>query len=150
MRETIQGGKVTVGKTQSQVDAGKVDRATTQCDGGGLLLADNQAVQSGAMAFRDLGDIKPSLTVYDTSPMLLLPQGGRVVIKRVDEKGERHKLQVDKSSYRTKLDLAEIGIGLTPGANYMLSNGGKTMVFTVSEDAKSGGASDLIRRIVPL
>lgn len=150
IRETISGGKVTIGQSQSQVDGGKVDREKTECDGGGLSLAANEAVQSGAMAFRVADSkVESELTIHDTSPILLLPKGGKVVVKRIDQKGERHKIRLEKSDSRVKLDLAEQGIELTPGAMYMLSNGGRNLVFTVAENSVHN-PGNLLGRLIPL
>ena len=150
VREEITGGMVKVGSEQSEVANGKVDRSQTQCDGGSLSLAANQSVQSGAMAFRVVdSNVKSELTIHDISPVLLLPKGGKVTIKRIDQKGERHKFRLEESDSRVKLDLAEQGIELEPGAMYMLSNGGRNLVFTVAEN--SGHSPDnLLGRLIPL
>ena len=83
IREKINGGIVTVGENQSVVDGGDVEREKLQCDGVRLILAANEAMHSGAMAFRALKkNNNAKLTVHDTSPILILPKGGKVVIKR--------------------------------------------------------------------
>lgn len=150
IREEINGGTVTVGSNQSEVKDGQVERTNTECDGGRLTLAANQAVQSGAMAFRVADSkVESELTIHDISPILLLPKGGKVVIKRIDQKGERHKIRLEKADSRVKLDLAEQGIELTPGAMYMLSNGGRNLVFTVAENSKHT-PENLLGRLIPL
>src|SRR4051794_37521374 len=45
MRETITGGKVTVGTDQSEVQAGKVTRTKVACDAGKMQFASNQPAQ---------------------------------------------------------------------------------------------------------
>mgnify|MGYP000238063320 CR=1 FL=1 len=151
VREQISGGKVTVGENESQISDGQVQRDQSQCDGGRLSLAANEAVQSGAMAMRDIDpDAGSSLTVHDTSPLLLLPKAGRVVIKRIDQPGERYKIKVETAEVgRTQLDLAQYEISLTPGAEYMLSSGGRAMIFQVADDA-SHDDSAILGRLIPL
>ena len=52
VRETINGGSVTVGKEQSTVQGGKVSRERVECDGGNLQLTHEQANNTAVMVFR--------------------------------------------------------------------------------------------------
>jgi hypothetical protein len=54
-QETIIGGTVTVGTTQSEVAGGSVKRAKVECDAGQVQLNANQSNASGVVAFRDAG-----------------------------------------------------------------------------------------------
>ncbi|MBF0256227.1 MAG: hypothetical protein HQL47_07160 [Gammaproteobacteria bacterium] len=150
VQEQITGGKVTVGDEQSQVEGGEVSRSKTQCDGGSLALAANQAVHSGAVAMRDIDtEAAAKLTVHDLSPLFILPKGGKVVIKRVDQTGERHRFQIEeKSAGATRLDLAAEKVQLAAGGKYMITAGGVAMIFQVAKDAESGKVGTL-GRLVP-
>lgn len=150
IREQIQGGKIVIGAEQSKVEEGQVSRETTQCDGGRLLLIAEQAAHSGAVAVRVApGDTSSRLTVHDTQPLLILPKGGKVTIKRLDVKGERHKIRTGPSKETLRLDLAKEGIELTPGGRYMVSSSGRSLVFTVSENA-SHNEQEILGRVIPL
>lgn len=150
VREQISGGQVTVGKEQSEVSAGAVQRHKTQCDGGRLALAANQAMHSGAVALRDIDPkAEPSLTLHHVSPLILLPKPGRVVIKRIDQTGERHKIEVAQGpSARPRLDLAEHKIQLAAGGKYMISVGGVALIFQVDKQAGQDQANTL-GRVLP-
>lgn len=150
VHEEIKGGRVTIGSKESTVKNGKVTRVKVPCDGGRLVLAANQAVQSGATAVRDI-ELKgePKVVVYDTSPLIFLPKSGRVVIKRVDMPGERHALETaDGADPKPRLDLAAANIMLVPGGTYMVSVGGMAQVFRVATEATSGNVP-MLSRIVP-
>lgn len=137
------GGKIVIGENESEVSRGKVDRTSTQCDGVGLTLAANQATQSGAVAVRGLNfKTEPSITIYDDRPLFLLSKSGRVVIKRVDQKGERHKFMVEgvEGNKHNKLDLLERDVRLTFGGVYMISAGGASKVFKISDEPSEQGS----------
>lgn len=149
LREKVQGGTITIGQDQSEVDNGLISRFKLDCSGGSLALAADQAVHSAAIALRDIDfDAEPAITVFDISPVLHMPKSGRVVIKRIDEFGERYKVRLPKSDRRTVLDLASEKIELTPGGIYMVSVGGLATTFKVSEDA-GNNQEVLLDRIVP-
>ncbi len=149
-REEITGGQVTVGQERSQLSGGTVQRSQTQCDGTRLALAADQAMQSGAVAMRDMFDTKPKLTVYDISPLLVTTQDGRIVIKRIDEKGERYTFEIETGpSGKYLLDLAEQDIALAKSGTYMISGAGKTLVFKVASDAVRD-KNKTLSRIIPL
>jgi hypothetical protein len=59
-RETIKGGTVVVGPTQSTVTDGQVETQTMKCDRAALRLASAQASQSGAAAIRVAVDLARS------------------------------------------------------------------------------------------
>jgi hypothetical protein len=151
VQEQIQGGQVVVGEQQSEVNGGQVRRSTTQCDGGQLSLAANQAVHSGAVAMRDVEtDTQAKLVLHDLSPLFRLPKAGKVVIKRLDQVGERHKFQVKgPTKGAPTLDLAQEGLKLSAGATYMISAPGASLIFRLDPAASSGKAG-LLGRLVPL
>lgn len=151
VHEEIKGGVVTVGAKESQVKNGKVTRNKVACDGGRLVLAANQAVQSGATAMRsvNLKPPEPKVEVYDVSPLITLPKSGRVEIRRVDLAGERYELDsAVEIGTRAKVDLASEKIALAPGGIYLVSVRGFSQVFKVAAEARQGDVP-LLGRIVP-
>ncbi len=149
IHEQITGGKVKVGNEQSDVDGGQVTRQTTQCDGARLALAANESAQSGAMAFREINaDTASELTIQDVSPVVVLPKAGKLTIKRLDQIGERYRLRPNGDG-RIKVDLAREAIRLTPGAKYMITSSGRSLVFDVSADAEHN-PGNLLGRLIPL
>ncbi len=150
VHEQIKGGQVTIGTTESAVSAGEVKREITECDGGRLSLAANELAQSGAMAFRDINkDTQSQLTVHDVSPVVVLQKGGKVTIKRLDQTGERYRIRTERKERKFMLDLAQEGVSLQPGAKYMITVSGSSMVFDVAENAEHN-AGNLMGRLLPL
>jgi hypothetical protein len=54
VRERIEGGVVTVGREQSEVRSGRVQRLSTTCDSGRMSLSAEVAAQSAGMVFRSV------------------------------------------------------------------------------------------------
>lgn len=151
VREEISGGKVTIGTLQSNVVGGQVSRTRLNCDGQHLSLAANESMQSGVIAFRDIGKpAQPPLTVYSPSPLFKLSGAGKLVVKRIDLVGERHTLRLQEKAGGTQVvDFASEGIALAPGATYMASFSGRTITFRVDGSADIGNRAPL-QRMVPL
>jgi hypothetical protein len=156
VRETITGGTVTVGTERSEVQAGKVDRATVECNAGKMLLTAEQAKQSAGMVFRSLPTKKvpePQFTLYGVSPVLEFKGGGTVLIERIDQPGERYSLTIRKEELARGAfyDLAKVNKTLTPGGIYRVSFGPQQMVFKIDPNVRPGPAPIVGRllRIVP-
>ena len=160
VRETITGGTVTVGVEQSDVLGGKVSKETVQCDGGQLKLTTQQASQSGVVVYRALP--KPGAspvdgnavqrTLYGLSPLVdLQASSGRLVIDRLDEKGEKMVLDISrKDLLRGRLyDFARHDQKLAAGGVYRASANGHTVVFKIAPEAKPG-VGDLAGRLLQL
>ena len=92
MRETIQGGHITIGLKQSTVTGGKVTRERVECDGGNLQNMMAQGSGSAVTVFRAKPGAKSKLpksqiTIYATMPFVSLTSkslGLKVV--RLDKK----------------------------------------------------------------
>jgi hypothetical protein len=142
LRETISGGKVTVGAEQSQIDGGKVERAKFACDGGKLQLTAEQAGKSGAMVFRKKpSDAKPAaapeaaqVTIYSLSPAVAAKAPGELVIERLDQTGKPVTVRMTAA----KMDLAKAGVKLDPGGTYRATLGQQQVVFAVDAKATAG------------
>lgn len=149
VRETIQGGKVTVGVDQSQVEGGKVERAKFACDGGKLQLTAEQAGKSGAMVFRKKPTDKApapetaQTTIFSLSPAVSAPAPGQLTIERIDQTGKPVTVKMTAA----KMDLAKAGIKLDAGGTYRATLGDRKIVFAV--DAKAApGAGPLAGRLI--
>ena len=100
-RETIAGGTVTVGAEQSDVQGGNVQRQKVDCDGDRLILTAQQASQSAGMVVRDLLPSKPTepepeVTLFGAAPLVEIKGGGVIFVERLDQPGERQKIEVSK------------------------------------------------------
>jgi hypothetical protein len=145
-RETIVGGTVTVGKDQSDIAGGQVQRTTSQCAGGNLTLNSQTADKSAAMAFRQVPQdaakkqAEPQVTLYGRSPIIELKPIGALVIERIDNPGERHDFVLGDAHilHGKFLDLAASGVALQPGGVYRARIGVQEIVFKVDSDAQSG------------
>jgi hypothetical protein len=145
-RETIAGGTVTVGEEQSAVQDGKVVRSKVPCDTRRMQLSAREATQSAATVVRGLrpdahAATPPPVTLYGCSPVVEVNQSrGMLVIERVDQLGERYEVGVaGKALLRGRfLDLAKVGVALTPGAHYFANLGSLEAEFVIASDAKAG------------
>lgn len=149
-RERIKGGKITIGAEQSQVSNGQVMREDVECDGGSANLSGQQAAKSGALAFRSapagVGLNAPKVTIYGTSPMIVLPSAGQhIVIESVSGGVDRHEVDVQG----TYVDLNDHNISLKPNAVYRVNAGDKSMTFKIDMDAEPG-KTPVISRLVRL
>lgn len=154
IRESITGGIVTIGATQSAVAGGKVDRQTVKCDGGKLALTADQSAKSGAMVFRraptrPASHPDPEMTLYGTAPVLIVPGGGTVVIERLDAAADKLEIVVAAQQLRPRAyyDLAIDGKALVAGGLYRASTGSREIIFNIDANAAPGRAP-LIGRLL--
>jgi hypothetical protein len=154
-RETTTGaGTVTVGKEESMVQDGHVVASKVKCDSGHSLLIDQQVHESAATSFRGLdiaGSQSPSLTLYGLSPIFETTGRGKLVVERLDVKGERHEINLATAPVvrRKFYDFAKTGTSLKPGGTYAASLGGQRTVFVIDSRAEPGPAA-IIGRLVRL
>ncbi|HYB09595.1 MAG TPA: hypothetical protein VEJ16_07985 [Alphaproteobacteria bacterium] len=146
-REKITGGVVTIRTDQSDVVGGTVQREKVECDGGHLHLTTEQAANSGVVVFR--APPKPGVrtaefpierTLYGLSPLIDLRGGGKLVIERLDEAGEKIELDLPaKELMRGKFyDCAKHEVALAPGGVYRASVKGRSVVFKIDPLAQPG------------
>jgi hypothetical protein len=155
LREIINGGTVTVGVEQSDVQLGKVIRQKVDCDGGRLTLSPQQASQSAGMVFRNTlprqqaSALNPQITLYGVSPMVEIKGGGPLTIERIDHPGERFELTVSNKQLVNGMfyDLAQVGKALEPGAIYRARTGARQIIFRIDPDAKPG-RSPIVGRLL--
>ena len=137
LRETISGGQVVVGETESEIQEGSVERERVECDGGQSNLSAAEAGKSGVVVFRGLekpeepSQVRP-IRIYSASPVFTFTGPvNEVVIKRLDLSGDTEVLPVTGKT----LDLAKLGRRLVPGARYEANAGGKAQVFQIDRRA---------------
>jgi hypothetical protein len=146
-RETITGGTVTVGAEQSEVAGGEVARVKVACDGGKMMLSAELAGKSGAMVFRQAPKpqpvaLHPEFTLYGLSPVFEVRPPGKLVIERLDQRGERHELAITEQDLMRGafFDCAKAGLALAPGGIYRAKFADRELVFKIDPDAKPGDA----------
>jgi hypothetical protein len=149
VRETITGGVITVGREHSEVQSGKVERMSTACDAGRMLLTAELASQSAAAVVRapetkrdqSKSLSSPQFTLYGLSPIVAVGRGGGTVeITRVDTGGERYVLTIGtpQSLHNAYYDFAAEGKALSAGGVYRATFGGQSVAFKIDPSAKPG------------
>jgi hypothetical protein len=151
--ETISGiGTVIVGTEQSAVHLAGFKADKVPCDPDQSAKIGKEVGESAATVVRSLKEEKlaapPPLMLHGTEPMVMTHERGKMVVERVDVKGERY--EVDVTPTRGKFfDFAKTKIALKPGGSYSLTLNSKYTVFVVDPNA-SPGASPVIGRLVSL
>lgn len=147
-RETITGGVVVVGKEQSTVYAGTIERSKVDCDSGQMQLSEREAKQSAGTVFRSVPP-RPELTVYGRSPMIEIKDPGLLIVERLDKPGERYEVPIRRDSLlRGRFyDFAKSGKALVPNGLYAAQVGAQTVVFKVDPQAKRG-STPIVGRLV--
>jgi hypothetical protein len=154
-REVIAGGTVTVGAEQSDVQDGTIERQKVDCDGGRLILTAQQVSQSAGMVVRGLGAkagaLEPQVTLFGTSPLVEITGGGVILIERLDQPGDRQKIDVGAQQLMKGAfyDFARANKALAPGGIYRASTGTRQVVFKIDPGAKSG-PSPILGRLLRL
>jgi hypothetical protein len=146
VEETIAGGMVIVGAEQSTVDGGTVQRKTVACAGRTLQLSTDQSGKSGGIVFRKppaTAVVSPQpLVIHGASPVVSLPQPGKLGIVRIDQPGDALTLDLPGKP----VDLATRGVRLAPGGAYRASYGSAAITFRIDGEA-AGPGSPLVRLI---
>jgi hypothetical protein len=153
-RETITGvGTAIVGTEESMVHLGEVKAGKMDCDTNRPHMSNRQTGDSAAMVVRNLDKGTPAtaFTLYGLSPVIETTGRGKLLVERLDVKGERYDVDLAKAPMvRGKFyDFAKTGTALKPGGVYAASLGIKKVVFTVDAEAGSRPAS-IIGRLVRL
>jgi hypothetical protein len=152
-RETITGiGTVIVGAEESMVHLGEVKAGKVDCDSGSSRPINREVGESAAMAVRSLGAkgaVSPQVTLYGLSPVIETTGRGKLLVERLDVKGERYDVNLNTASVvRGKFyDFAKAGTALQPGGTYAASLGSRRAVFLIDRRAGSG-PSPIIGRLV--
>jgi hypothetical protein len=151
IRETIHGGTVKIGVKQSEVGSGTVEREKVDCDAGKMMTTSGQDVDNAGYIFREgaapnerLPKIArapdPQFSLYGLNPLIELNGSGKLVIGRIDKKGEYFELDInqDKLLSRQFLDFAADGKSLTAGGVYGARWKNRFTVFRIDRTAQPG------------
>lgn len=158
IRETIQGGTVKIGVKQSEVGSGIVLREKVDCDAGKMITTSGQDLDSAGYVVREsvapnerLPKIArapdPQFSLYGLNPLIELNGSGKLVIGRIDKKGEYFELDInqDKLLLRQFLDFAADGKSLTAGGVYGARWKNRLTVFRIDRTAQPGNTPVLGR-----
>ena len=145
IRETISGGVVKIGTSQSDVQDGAVTRETVPCSVKQLAQTETTQDQSATTVFRPLFDNLVKQTLPDVSPFILADQAGSIELKEMGKEAAPTTLTLKNG----RLDLRTAGIKLQPGAVYKLSAGGRETYIKIAPDATASDGP-LLTRLVKL
>ena len=154
-RETISGvGTVIVGAEESMVHLGQVKANKVPCDTSHSRLVDRQVGESAATVVRSMdgkASTSPQFTLYGLSPVVETTGRGKLVVERLDVKGERYDVDLVAASLarRKFYDFAKAGTSLKPGGTYAASLGPQRTVFLIDRRAEPG-PTPIIGRLVRL
>jgi hypothetical protein len=95
------------------------------------------------------GSVSPQVTLYGLSPVIETTGRGKLLVERLDVKGERYDVNLNTASVvRGRFyDFAKTGTALQPGGTYAASLGSRRAVFLIDRRAGSG-PSPIIGRLV--
>jgi len=140
-REVITGGTVLVGKEDSEVTSGRVERQKVRCDAEKKGAISKETTGSGAMVFRKVPDpVQRHHTVYALSPMFVDSGGGNLVIERLDKTEAIVTMPVPaaKAPRGAFVDLARSNVALSAGGIYRAKVGPSEITFKVDPSAERG------------
>jgi hypothetical protein len=154
--ETISGvGTVIVGTEQSAVHLADFKAGKVPCDSRQAEKISQEVGESAATVVRSLKEDKPAaalpLVLHGLSPIVATSGHGRLVVERLDVKGERYDVNLSPSTTtRGKFyDFARTNITLKPGGTYSAKSNSRQIVFQIDTGA-TAGAGPIIGRLVSL
>jgi hypothetical protein len=154
--ETISGiGTVIVGTEDSAVHLAEFKADKVPCDSSQADRIGKEVGESAATVVRSLRDDVPkgpsALVLHGTSPIVGTSERGRLVVDRIDVKGEHYEVDLTRVPLaRGKFyDLAKTNIALKPGGAYSMKLNSKFAAFVV-DSAATPGAGPVIGRLVTL
>lgn len=147
LRETIQGGHVTIGAENSKVAGGKVSAETVPCAAGQVIASGRSADVAGAVfrkgAFEGASKPNPDILLHGTGPLIRFAEPIRTLrIERLDAQEKVREIPVGAD----RVDLGERNIALQPGGYYAISAGSAPLVVQIAPDAK--GDAPLLSRLI--
>jgi hypothetical protein len=152
-RETISGvGTVIVGTEESAVHLAEFKAGKVPCDPTQTEKIAKEVGESAATVVRSLKDhTPPPLTLHGQSPMVAVSDRGKLVVDRIDEKGEHYEVDLAKAPlvHGKFYDFAKANTVLKPGGVYAATLKSKRIVFQIASDAESG-AGPIVGRLVSL
>lgn len=155
--ETITGtGTVIVGTEQSSVQLAEFQAGKVPCDSSQSQAVPREVGESAATVVRGIKALvpTPALTLYSVSPIIEAADRGKLLIERLDLKGERHEVDLAAAAMTRGrfYDLAEANVALKAGGTYAATLGSKQVTFLVDFLATTAdaGASPIIGRLLRL
>jgi hypothetical protein len=155
-REIISGvGTVIVGSEQSAVHLADFKTEKVACDPTQAQRIGKELGESAATVFRSLKDDKkkgpPPLVLHGQSPIVSTPERGKLVVERLDVKGERYEVDLTGAqlTHGRFYDLSRSNIALAPGGAYSITVKSKFAAFVVDPNA-APGSGPVIGRLVTL
>jgi hypothetical protein len=155
-RETISGiGTVIVGSEQSAVHLADFKTEKVACDPTQAQRIGKELGESAATVFRTLKDDPkkgpPPLVLHGQSPIVSTSERGKLVLERLDVKGERYEVDLTGAqlTHGRFYDLGKSNIALTPGGAYSITLKSKFAAFVIDPNA-APGAGPVIGRLVTL
>ncbi len=155
-RETISGiGTVIVGSEQSAVHLADFKTEKVACDPTQAQRIGKELGESAATVVRSLkDDLKkgpPPLVLHGQSPIVSTSERGKLVVERLDVKGERYEVDLTgvRPAHGRFYDLSKSNVSLTPGGAYSITVKSKFAAFVVDPNA-TPGAGPVIGRLVTL
>jgi hypothetical protein len=151
VRETIIGGRVTVGAEKSKVEGGTRQAKEVDCDGGRIIRSGNRSSDVAGAVFRKGKSKtpplpKPDVTLFGISPLIRLSAPSeKIQIQRLDKSGEK---QIDVPVSGSLVDTAKTGLRLAPGGLYAISSGATAFIVKVSPLAEKN--APLLSRLIPM
>lgn len=155
-QEIISGvGTVIVGREQSAVHLADFKADKVACDPTQAQRIGKELGESAATVVRSLKDEPhkgpPPLVLHGQSPIVSTSERGKLVVERLDIKGERHEVDLTNAqlTHGRFYDLARSNVSLQPGGAYSITVKSKFAAFVVDPDA-TPGAGPVIGRLVTL
>jgi len=155
-RETISGvGTVIVGTEQSAVHLADFKAGKVPCDTAQMEKLPKEVGESAATVVRSLKESAPAgpppLLLHGTSPIVATSDRGKLVVERIDVKGERYEVDLAHAAlaHGKFYDFAKANTALTPGGVYAATLKSKRQVFQIDPEA-TAGTGPVIGRLVSL
>ncbi|MGD9867755.1 MAG: hypothetical protein AB7U38_07140 [Hyphomicrobiales bacterium] len=148
-RETIKGGKVTIGAAKSAVESGLRKSEEVDCDGARVVKVTTRATDVAGAVFRkgkwDEPLPKADWTSFSTSPLVrLTPEASKIRVERIDKQESAMEVAVSDGF----ADFAREKVTLKPSGLYEISAGNVSLILQVSPLAEKD--APLLSRIVPM
>jgi hypothetical protein len=154
--ETISGiGTVIVGAEQSAVHLADFKAGKVPCDSSQSEKIAREVGESAATVVRSLKDDVAvtglPLVLHGLSPIVATSGHGKLVVERLDVKGERYDVNLSPATTKHGrfYDFATANIALKAGGMYTATSNSRQVVFQIDADAKPG-SGPIIGRLVSL
>ncbi|MEC9367490.1 MAG: hypothetical protein VX871_02245 [Pseudomonadota bacterium] len=149
VRETIAGGKITIGADKSKVENGTRKAEEVDCAGARVVRVTTKTTDVAGAVFRkgkwEEPLPKPNWTSYSTKPLFrLTPQASALKLERIDKTAPVIEVPVTGGM----ADFAKAGVKLEPSGLYEVTAGNVSLILQVSPLAEQN--APLLSRIVPM